>query len=89
MNFSEGVSRNQLLLVGLNLRLKIFWNLFIYRELWNLNCSGEGFLGINSFGHCKFEVKIFLEFFRLQSTVDSELFRGGGCGHQFFLVMLN
>ena len=30
-----------------------------------------------SLGHIKFEVKIFLEFFHLQSTVDSEFSTGG------------
>ena len=29
------------------------------------------------FGHSKFEVKKFSEFFHLQSTLDSEFFRGG------------
>ena len=39
------------------------------------------------FGHMKFEVKNFLKFFHLQSTVDSEFFKRG-FGHQLFLVML-
>ena len=29
------------------------------------------------FGHTKFEVKYFLEFFRLQNALDSEFFVGG------------
>ena len=36
------------------------------------------------FGHVKFEVKNFLEFFHLQSTLDSEFFRGGVWAPIFF-----
>ena len=37
------------------------------------------------FGHAKFEVKIFSEFFQLQSAVDAEFFTGGS-GYQLFFV---
>ena len=30
-----------------------------------------------------------LQFFHLQSALESELFRAGGFGHQLFLFMLN
>ena len=51
-----------------------------------LNLSQRG-LGTNFFGHAKFEVKNFSELFHLQSTLDSELFRGG-VGAKTFLVTL-
>ena len=41
------------------------------------------------FGHSKFEVKKFSEFFPLPSTLDSEYFGEGGCRHQLFLVIPN
>ena len=72
-----------------NLRSKIFNNFLLYCAHWTLNLSGEGVEAPTFFGHAKFEVKNFLEFFQLQSTVDSELFRGGGSRHQLFLVMLH
>ena len=40
--------------------------------------------GNNLFGHAKFEVKNFSEFFYLQSALDSELFRGGDRAQIFF-----
>ena len=52
LNFSEGVFRQQLFLVTLNLRSKIFRNFFIYRVLWTLNLSGDGGLGTNFFWSC-------------------------------------
>ena len=48
-----------------------------------LNLSQRG-LGTNFFGHAKFEVKNFSELFHLQSTLDSELFRGGVGAQTFF-----
>ena len=42
-----------------------------------------------SFGHSKFEVRNFLEFFHLWSALDSEFLTGGRLGTNFFLVMLN
>ena len=38
----------------------------------------------NVFGHTKFQVKNFLEFFNLQSAVDSEFFAGGIWAPTFF-----
>ena len=51
--------------------------------LWTLNFF-QGGLGTNCFGHTKFEVKIVLEFFHLQSTVDSEFFAVGVWAPTFF-----
>ena len=48
-----------------------------------------GCLGTNFFGHTKFEFKNLSQFFHLQSTLDSELFRGGGSAHKLFSFMLN
>ena len=51
---------------------------FFARGLWVLTF----------FGHTKFEVKNFSEFFHLQSALDSEFFAGES-GHQLILVPLN
>ena len=48
----------------------------------------NGVLVPHFFGHTKFEVTNFSEFFHLKRAVDSEFFIGGS-GHQLFLVMLN
>ena len=58
-----------------NLRSKIFWNFFIYIALWTEFFRGG--LGQFFFGHAKFEVKNFLEYFHLQNTLDSEFVRRG------------
>ena len=78
LNFLLGseLSGHQLYLVTLNLMSKIFWN-FLLTEGSALWIFQSGCLATNFFGHTKFEVKIFLEFFSLQSTLDSEFFRGG------------
>ena len=51
--------------------------------LWSLNLSGEGVSALSFYGDAKFEGKIFLEFFNLQSAVVAEFFAGGS-GHQPF-----
>ena len=58
---------------------------------WNRNFSERVVWAPIFFGHTKFEVKFFLEFFCLQSTLDAEFFAGGGgwSGHQLFFVMPN
>ena len=72
-----------------NLRSKSFWNFFLYRALWTLN-SWERGLFTNFFGHAKFEVKNFSEFFPLPSAVVSQFsLAWGGSAHQLFLVTLN
>ena len=69
----------QLFLVMLNLRSKTFQNFFIYGGVWTVNFSE----GVSS--HQLFLVTLnFLEFFHLQSTLDSELFRGGVRAPTFF-----
>ena len=73
--FTEG-SGHQLFLVTLNLRSKIFRNFFIYRVLWNLNCSQRGLWAPTFFGHAKFEVKNFENFF-VYRVLWTEFFRGG------------
>ena len=64
--------------------VKIFRNNFNYRVLLTLNCLKQGNPGINSFWHAKFQVKIFSEFFHLQSALDSEFFRDGLQSLTFF-----
>ena len=73
-------------LVMLNLRLKIFQNFFIYRVLWTLNFS-EGCLGLVFSVMPNLTPKKFLDFFCLQSALDSEYFTGGVWALTF-LVML-
>ena len=84
-----GGSGQKLFLLTLNLKSKFFWNFLIYRVLCTLNFSQGGIWAPSFFGHAKLEVKNFLEFFYLQSTLDSEFFTGRGSGYQLFLVMLN
>ena len=60
-----------------NLRSKIFQKYFLYQVLWTLNfLEGEVCAPI-FFGHSKFEVKNFSEFFPLLSSLVSEFVRGG------------
>ena len=86
--FFTGGSGHQLILVTPNFRSNFFWNFLLYCTLWPLNLSGRGVWAPSFFGHTKFEVKNFWEFFHLQSAVDSESFAQGS-GHQLFMVMLN
>ena len=80
------LSGHQLFLDMLNLRSKIFRNFFIYRVVWTLNFS-EGGLGQLFLVIPNLIPKNFLDFFCLQSILDSEFFaRGVGSGHQIFLV---
>ena len=73
------MSKYQLFLVMLNWRSKIFRNFLVYRVSWTLNFSE----GVSR--HQLFLVTLnFLEFFHLQSTLDSELFRGGVWAATFF-----
>ena len=63
LNLYEGVSRNQLILVTLNLTSKFFWNFFIFRVLWTLNFS-EGVSGHQLFFvMLNLRSKIFWNFF--------------------------
>ena len=68
----------------LNLRSKIYWSMFIYRVLCILNFSE----GVSEhqlfFGHPKFEVKKFSEFFHLHSSLDSEFVKGEVWSPTFF-----
>ena len=66
---------HQLFLVMLNLKSKFFRNFFFYRALWTEFFRWGS--GPTLFGHAKFETKNFLEYFCLQSTLDSKFFRGG------------
>ena len=55
-----------------------FFGIFLLTEhsgLWII--QGRGIWTWTLFGHAKLEVKIFLEFFHLQRTLDSQFFRGG------------
>ena len=61
--------RHQLLLVMPNLEPKIFQNFFLYRALWILNWSRDGVQAPMFFGHAKFEVKKFENYFPLLSTL--------------------
>ena len=72
----------QLFLVMSNLKPKIFWNFFLYRVFWTEFFEDRGFC-TNIFGHCKFQVKNFLEFFPLLSTLALNL-SGGLSGHLYF-----
>ena len=54
-----------------------FSEFFIYRVLCTLNSSGKGDLGTNCFRSCLIWGQNFLVISLLQSTVDSEFFRGG------------
>ena len=67
----------------LNLRSKFFQNFLIYRALCTLNFSGGCVWPLTFFGHTKFEVKNFSEFFHSQSTFDSEFFASGHLGSYF------
>ena len=51
-----------------------------------LNFS-EGVWAPTFFSHSNFEVKKFSEFINLQSTVDSEFYRGGVSEHQLFWLL--
>ena len=55
----------------------MFWNFLIYKVLWTLNFFiDRGFCAPIFFGHTKFEVKSFLEFFSLLSALDQIFQRG-------------
>ena len=82
-----GGSAHQLFLVTLNLRSKCFENFFLYYVLWTLNLSGDVQAPI-FFGHAKFEVQIFSEFFLLLSTLNW-IFWKEGSRYQIFLVTPN
>ena len=70
------MSGHQLFLVILNLRLKNLGILSFTEHLglWIFNAGG--LWSPIFFGHVKFEVKNFLEFFNLQSATESEFFAG-------------
>ena len=76
-------------LVTLNLRSKNFFEIFSFAEQCECGIffGGEGVQAPSLFGHAKFGVKNFSEVLRLQSTLDSEIFRGWF--GQLFLVMPN
>ena len=85
--FGNRWSRHQLFLVTPNLRSKIFQNFFLYLALWFLNFISfrEGLVSaLAFFGHSKFYVKNFSEFFPLPNTLDSEFFGEGGPNTNFF-----
>ena len=71
----------------LNLRSKLFGNFFIYQTLYTEYFTGGS--GSTFFVTPNLRPKNFSEFFNLQSTLDSEFFRGVFYGHQLFWVMPN
>ena len=63
--FILGVSGHQIFLVMLNLRSKIFWEFFPLQSILDSELFRGGVWVPTFFGHTKFEVKTFLEFFCL------------------------
>ena len=76
LNFLQEESGNQLFLVTLNLRSKNLgiFSFIKHSGLWIFIAGG--LWSPTFFGHAKFEVKYFLEFFNLQSATESEFFTG-------------
>ena len=71
-----------------NLRLKNFWEFFHFQSALHSEFFRGGVRAPTFFGHAKFEVKNFSEFFPLPSTKDC-IFQRGCPGTNFSLVMLN
>ena len=75
LNFLEGQSRHQHFLVMPNYTSKNFQNFFLYWVLWT-EFFGKRGTGTNFFGHSKFQVKNFSEFFPLLRALWLFIFYG-------------
>ena len=88
MNFSEGLSGYQLFLVMKNFRLRDFLEFFQLQSALDSDFFIGGVRVPTFFGHAKFEVKNFSEFF-IDIVLWTLNFLLGGSRHKFCLVLPN